>query len=438
MNTEEKIIEKLKNANFEVYIVGGFVRDSLLGLDPHDVDIVTNATPDEIVPLFKDGFNVKLIGDSFPVVSINGVEVATYRTEISTGLGHKDFEVAYAKSLQEDLERRDFTIGAMCMCPVGGDIIDIFDGVTDLENKVIRFVGNPFDRINQDPVRMLRAFRFAARFDATIDPASFEAIKASKHLIKHVTMERIRLEIMKAMETEKPSVFFTLCQEAGLLEYFLPSLASCYKHEHGKFHEEDVFEHSMMAGDSVNYPCPLLKLTAYLHDVGKPKAFAVAGDGSFIGHEKIGRDLLVKELARLKFSTDEILFVSNLVRFHMTHFKDFTPRAARKLLSRLTAKNVSFEHLLRLKMADRRGNVRKGNTSYNISFLKFIINTICDVHVEPKTAFSIKDLAIDGNDVMEIMKVSPGPIVGQVLKEIFEIVLEHPELNEKHILRTIL
>jgi hypothetical protein len=156
-----------------------------------------------------------------------------------------------------------------------------------------------------------------------------------------------------------------------------------------------------------------------------------------VGHEKYGRDLLVVELGKLKFSTDEILFITNLVRFHMTHFKDFTTKAARRLLARLSTRKISIQHLLRLKMADRKGALRKG-TSYQVSFLKSIIATLAEVYTEPRAAFSIKDLAIDGHDVMEIMMVKPGPIVGQVLKEIFEIVLEHPELNEKHTLRAIL
>lgn len=435
--TEEKIVKILSDAGHEVFFVGGFVRDAFLGLEPHDIDIVTSATPEEIVPLFKDSFCVKLIGDSFPVVAVDGIEVATYRKERSTGSGHKDFETSYAKTLVEDLERRDFTMGAIAMCPIGGDVIDIFDGIEDIKTKTIRFVGDAYERITEDPVRMLRACRFAAKIDGRIDEISFTAIKESKHLIKHVSFERIRLEIMKAMETPKPSIFFTLCQEAELLEYFLPSLASCWKHDHGKFHDEDVFEHCMFSGDAITYPCGLLKLTGYLHDVGKPLAYKKAGDGSFVGHEKYGRDLLVKELGRLKFSTDEILFITNLVRFHMTHFKDFTPRAARKLIARLSAKKISIQHLLRLKMADRKGSLRKGN-SYQVSFLKMIIGTLADTFTDPKAAFSIKDLAIDGHDVMEIMKVKPGPIVGQVLKEIFEIVLEHPELNEKHILKAIL
>jgi tRNA nucleotidyltransferase/poly(A) polymerase len=398
---------------------------------------VTSAKPEEILSLFKDGFTTKLIGDSFPVVAVDGVEVATYRTEVSTGSGHKDFETAYAKTLREDLERRDFTMGAIAMCPVGGDVIDFFDGITDIETKTIRFVGDAYKRIQEDPVRMLRACRFAAKIDGKIEEKSFLAIKESKELIKHVTMERIRLEIIKAMETPKPSIFFTLCQEAGILEYFLPSLASCWKHDHGKFHDEDVFEHCMFAGDAITYPCGLLKLTGYLHDVGKPEAYKKAGDGSFVGHEKYGRDLLVVELGKLKFSTDEILFITNLVRFHMTHFKDFTTKAARRLLARLSTRKISIQHLLRLKMADRKGALRKG-TSYQVSFLKSIIATLAEVYTEPRAAFSIKDLAIDGHDVMEIMMVKPGPIVGQVLKEIFEIVLEHPELNEKHTLRAIL
>jgi tRNA nucleotidyltransferase (CCA-adding enzyme) len=437
MNTEEKIIEVLKNAGFEVFIVGGFVRDTLLGIEPHDVDIVTNATPDEIVPLFEENFTTKLIGDNFPVVSVNGIEVATYRTEISTGHGHKDFEVAYAKTLIEDLERRDFTIGAMCMCPVGGDIIDMFDGITDLENKVIRFVGNPFDRINQDPVRMLRAFRFAARFDATVEEESFEAIKASKHLIKHVTMERIRLEIMKAMETEKPSVFFTLCQEAGLLEYFLPSLAACWKHEHGRFHLEDIFEHNMLTGDALTFPCPLLRLTAYLHDVGKPIAWVSNADGSFVGHEKFGRDVLIKELGDLRFSTAEILFVTRLVRLHMSQLQNLTRKAANKLMARLIKDGVSPENLIRLKIADLKGATRLTLESFTISQVKNIVAGMTSPFSD-KAAFSLKDLAIDGKIVMEKLNIKPGPLVGEILHELFEIVMEVPEWNTREILTAIL
>jgi tRNA nucleotidyltransferase/poly(A) polymerase len=285
---------------------------------------------------------------------------------------------------------------------------------------------------------MLRAARFAAKIDGKIEEKSFLAIKENKELIKTIPMERIRLETLKAMETPKPSVFFTICQEAGILEYFFPSLASCWKHEHGRFHEEDIFEHCMMTGDALTYPCVLLRLTAYLHDVGKPLAWKRNGDGSFVNHEKIGRDLLVEELNNLRFSTEEILFVTKIVKLHMSQLQNLTPKAARKLLARLTKDGVASENLIRLKIADFKGARRLTLSPLKISQVKNIIKSIVSVVSEPNAAFSIKDLAIDGEDVMKMLNVKPGPIVGQVLKELFEIVLEHPELNEKHILKAIL
>lgn len=431
MNPQVNYITKtLCDNGFKAHIVGGAVRDILLGKEPHDIDLVTNATPQEIIPLFPND-KVDLVGESFNVVIINGTEIASYRTDSYTD----SYELAgtnQASTLEEDLSRRDLTINSLALCPISGNIIDLFDGRTDLNNRTIRFVGNPIDRIKEDPCRILRACRFAAKIGGEFEEETLNALRNKSILIKSIAPERIRIEIMKAMETKHASLFFDKLYQIYGLDFIFPTLTNCYGLYGGKYHSEDVGLHCMIAGDSISTKYPLLKLAGYLHDTGKYPTCDMDEEGevSFHQHEKVGAEIVRQELKDLKFSNDEIKYVSDIVYYHMRQIRDASPNAIRRLISDIRKDNACHNDLIRIRIADRAGNLAKEN--HTIAEIKQMILAFETEFLRAEnSAFSIKDLTINGEDVMKSLNIGPGKEVGRVLKVLFEMVLEYPELNER-------
>lgn len=426
------IIKTLCNNGYNAHIVGGAVRDILLGENPKDIDIVTNAIPEQIISLFPEN-KIDLVGANFQVVMIDGIEVATYRVDCYDGFNLAGTMIA--STIHEDLSRRDLTINSLAMCPVSGDIIDLFGGVDDLKNSAIKFTGNPNDRIKEDPCRVLRACRFLAKIDGELDEETFYALSENRHLVKDIAPERIRIEIMKAMNCKNPSLFFEIASYIGILEFILPNLDFCLGLDGGPHHEESVFQHCMIAGDSISSNYPLLRLAGYLHDIGKYQSSAYDEDGfiTFHGHEKIGSEIVEQELKALKFSNDEVEYVKNLVEFHMRSLKDISPRSMRRLISKMYEKNINYKDFLRLKIADRKANLKK--EAFTFSEIKHMVKLFqVEFNAEVPNTFSIKDLTIDGNDVMNILRIGPCRMVGDILKDIFEMVLDDPELNERETL----
>jgi len=426
-----KIIKTLCNANYSVHIVGGAVRDLLSGETPNDFDIVTEAGVNQIIPLFPD-YKVDLVGESFNVLIIEGIEVSSYRTDCY----HNGELIGCtpALTIEEDLSRRDLTINSIALCPVSGDIIDPFDGLSDLKNKIIKFTGNPENRIKEDPCRILRACRFLAKIGGTFDDETSYALDTNGRLAKTIAPERIRTEIMKAMNTKKASLFFGSMAYIGILEFVLKDLDSCYGLDGGQYHNESVFAHSMIAGDAIHPKFPLLKLAAYLHDIGKYQSseYDEYDEITFHAHEKIGSDIVKEELKRLKFSNEEIKYISNLIEFHMRSLRDISPKAMRRLISKFYENDINYKDYLRLKIADRKANLKKN--PFTIQEIKVMIRLFqAEINCE-KPTFSVKDLAINGADVMQVLGIPPGKRVGVILKGLFEAVLNNPELNNREIL----
>lgn len=431
-----KIINTLCQNNYNAHIVGGAVRDYLLGEEPKDFDIVTNATIEEMVDLFRDE-KIDLVGANFQVAIINGVEVASYRTDSYSG-----FELTgtvQAISIEEDLSRRDLTINSMAICPVSGDLIDLFGGRNDLNNRIIKFVGKPEDRIKEDPCRILRACRFAAKIQGEFDDDTLNALRNKSVLIKSMAPERIRIEIMKAMEIEHASLFFDKLYQIYGLDFIFPTLTNCHGLFGGQYHAEDVGRHCKLVGDSISTKYPLLKLAGYLHDIGKFPTCETDQKGvvSFHQHEKVGTEVARQELRDLKFSNDEIKYISDIIYFHMRQIRDASPKAIRRLISDIRKENVCHNDLIRIRIADRKGNLAK--VDHTISEIKqMVIAFETEFLRVENAAFSIKDLTINGEDVMMVLNIGPGKEVGRVLKELFEKVLENPELNEREILLSML
>ena len=419
--TRENIIDRLCGAGFAAYVTGGAVRDFLAGKPGHDEDIVTNAKPDEIAHLFKDQV-VKFVGKSFPVASINGIDVATFRKDRHGGIGDKNCTFEFADKLEEDLSRRDLTINTLTWCQFTGDVIDLFGGREDLEKKIIRFVGNPAERIHQDPNRIIRACRFLAKFEGEFAPETFEALKNHRFLVRdHVDPERIRVEILKALELPKPSIFFQALADIGVLEFIFPDLVETIGHDHGKHHREDVWTHSLIVGDAISPKFPLLRLAGFLHDVGKPEAWKKGNDGKFIGHEKDGARIAKRLLSALRFSLEEIEIVTNFIAVHMLPIGHLGPKGFRSLFAKLSDHGVTLNEFLRLRIADRIGNLAKDNLT--VSDVKDIIKKF-NRALAGKNAPSVKNLAVNGNDIQEVLGIRPGPKVGFVLRQLFEFVLD--------------
>lgn len=428
------IIGRLCEHNFECYIVGGAIRDMLNDVPIHDYDIATNADQDQIKAFFHD-LKIATGGTFFKVVIVEGIEIATYRTDTYLGLSSKKVIVGKANSIEEDLARRDLTINSMAYCPLRGHIIDIYGGVKDLNAGIIRFTGDPEARIYEDPCRILRACRFKCAIDGEFEEKTFEALKKFAHLVKeYVDPDRIRLEIMKSMKYAKPSIFFQALHDIGVLNDILPTLEACYGHSGGPYHCETIFEHLMLVGDSLNTKNRLLRLVGYLHDIGKPaSAFVEDGMLKFTGHEKTGAELVVSELKKLKFSNADISFVQKLVRHHMKVMNvEMTGKTVRKFLRKLHESNVKYEDWLQLRIADRKGNLARAD--YTGEELNAINALVEKELIVPESAFGIKDLAINGKDVMQTLNIKPGAEVGKTLGSLLDLVIDQPQLNTRETL----
>ncbi len=436
MSEEKKantIIDCLCQEGWEAYIAGGAARDIINGEIPNDYDIVTNAPYEVITELFAKR-KMSLVGASFKVCIIDGIEVATYRKDNYLLTPGSVPGVVEAKTIQEDLARRDLTINSMAFCPYNGDIVDEYGGVEDLKNRIIRLTGNPGERIMEDPCRILRACRFLAKLEGSFDPATFEALRKNSFLVmERVAPERIRLEILKTMQYHKPSIFFDALHEIGALKYLSPGFELCYHHDGGVYHGETIDEHIKMVGDSLSKRKPLLRLAGFWHDHGKPAAAEYRnGNVSFIRHAVLGTEIVDQELIKLKFSVRETEFVKSIVRHHMRNIHpDDKPKTVRKMLKKLNDDGVNWKDWLQIKIADTKGNLQKKNLNRN-EVKKIVFKIRNELKPDSKQAvLSIKDLAVNGEDVMRTLHIKAGPKVGKVLNKLLDHVLDTPELNTR-------
>lgn len=426
------IIQRLNNAGWEAYLAGGAVRDMLLGKEPSDYDVVTNASHDAVRRLFQDR-NVSVAGLSFRICIVDGIGVASYRKSGCFDPHSPAGGGEPAKTLIDDLSMRDFTINAMAFCPLTGTLIDPFGGARDLNDRVIRFTGNPEDRIAEDPLRMVRACRFLATFEGTFDEPSLESMIRNSGRVATVAPERLGLELYKAMACKKPSLFFHALHRTGALGHVSPGLESLYGHEGGGYHDETIDEHMAVVGDRLSRRKPLLRLAGYYHDVGKPVSAENRDGGlTFIGHEKKGAQMVADELSALRFSVKDTEYVRALVAHHMRTLKpDDAPKTVRRLLKKLADDHVSWKDWLCLKIADIKGNRRKPDmTPGDIGHL--VMKIYRELHPpEGRAALSITALAVNGQDVMVLRGLSEGPAVGRVLNQVLDYVLDDPARNTR-------
>jgi tRNA nucleotidyltransferase (CCA-adding enzyme) len=417
-----------------IYEVGGAVRDQLLygGLQETDLDyLVTGVGYDRLSAILKRHGRVDLVGRSFGVIKFTQMvrgrsctyDITLPRTEHSTGVGHRDFEVRYDPNLpvEADLIRRDFTINAMALALDTQELVDPLQGRADLELQQLRIVYP--ESFQDDPLRMLRAVQFAARFEFSVELETFQLMRQHAELITTVSPERIAEELNKLLlRADNPSIGFRMMQASGLMAHVLPELEECVGVEQpGGYHRYDVFEHIIRTVDV----CPRrlhVRLAALFHDINKPQAKRIVEKGAtFYGHEHHGSKTVRKVMNRLRYSKDLISKVEVLVERHM-FTTDVTPKGMRRLVRRVGV-DLIFD-LLDLRRADVQAQ-GMGGTTEDVDQFEADIRA----EIDRKSPFGIRDLQIDGGRVMEILRIGPSPLVGEVLNYLLEAVLDEPEQN---------
>ncbi len=431
----KSIIQDLQKAGFEAYIVGGCVRDFLLDKEPKDWDVATNAKPEEIQKVFPDSFyenNFLTVtartGSKKPELA--EIEITTYRLDAKYSDKRHPDEVKYAKKLEDDLSRRDFTVNAFAM-DLNKKIIDLYDGQKDLKNKIIKTVGDAEERFNEDALRMLRAVRFATTLGFTIEKNTTDAIKKNCIWLEAISQERIRDEFVKIIMADNAAKGIELLRELGLLKYIVPELLDNYGIQQNKHHIYDCYMHAVK---SLEYTAKkkfnmYVRLAALFHDIAKPRVKNGEGEeATFYNHEIVGAKVTFQILNRLKFSKKDIEKITKLVRYHLFYYNvdEVGEASVRRLVKNAGPENM--EDLLKVRMADRIGSGVPKAEPYKLRHLKYLIDKVS------QDPISAKMLKINGNDLMSVLGIKPGPKIGQILDILLGYVLDDPKKNTKEFL----
>ncbi len=444
----QKMNSIFEENGFKAYLVGGAVRDALMGKEPSDWDLTTNATPEQVMQIFH---KVIPTGIAHGTVTVHfmkeEIEVTTFRTESDYSDGRHPDKVEYTGNIEEDLSRRDFTMNAIAVSIKDGSLVDPFDGQTDIKKKIIRTVGNPYERFSEDGLRPVRAVRFSAQLGFEIEKETFKAISDPKilNVTKGISVERFRDELMKLLKAEKPSYGLKIMEESGIMHLFMPEFdvcRGCIQGDFRGFHEFDVMDHLLYACDGAPKEKPLVRLAALFHDIGKPKSKKVvhtdAGDtNTFYSHERYSAEITKSLMTRLKFSNAEIESVCHLVENHMFNYEpNWTDAAVRRFLVKVKYENV--EDLFDLRLADIYGMHNVPVRMHDTSTVALLLEFKERIHKEEaqKTALDLKSLAVNGKDLMQ-NGIPAGKILGQILNELFETVLDDPAQNTKETLLNI-
>ena len=425
----KQIIETLQGSGHEAYAVGGCVRDCILGKTPADWDITTSASPGEIKGLFSHTIDTGIKHGTVTVMlDHTGYEVTTYRVDGAYLDGRHPEEVTFVKDLSEDLKRRDFTINAMAYNDTAG-LKDLFGGIKDLADGVVRCVGDPEERFSEDALRMMRAVRFAAQLSFSIDPLTEQAIRELSLTLEKVSAERIRTELVKTLVSPHPG-YMKVFYETGLTKVFLPEFdVMMNTPQHTVHHQYNVGEHTLKVLEQVP-PDPVLRLSALLHDVAKPVCRTTDDEGAdhFYGHPELGAEMTGRILHRLKFDNDTIRKVKLLVRWHDER-PSATPRSVRRAASKMGPE--AFPGIFALKRADALGQseYRRAEKLQSVDDFERLYREA----KEKQQPMTVKELAINGRDLLAL-GIPPGPQVGEILEGLLSMVLEDPGQNERETL----
>lgn len=437
----KKIYFALEKAGYEVYLVGGCVRNILMNIPVTDWDMTTSATPKQIQAVFPDSFYDNpfgTVGVKFDIESQdtkNYAEVTTFRTES----GYSDYrhpgKVSWGTTLVEDVKRRDFTVNALAIKLLENgstEVIDLVRGTDDLRNKLIRAVGNPDERFKEDALRLMRAIRFSSQLGFSIEEKTLESIKQDSHLIERVSSERVRDEFLKILSTDNYYEGVVLLDEIGILDIIFPELLKgkgVSQARPGRHHTADVFTHNILSMKECPSKDPIVRLAALLHDVGKPNVASKDPEGYviFYNHEVVGSKIAKEIAERLHLSNKQKEKIYTLIRWHMfTVDEHITDSAIRRFIRRVGVENV--KDMIDLRIGDRLGGGTQTAESWRLKKFKERL----EEQLHPP--FSINDMAIDGNDVMTTLNISPGKKVGDILNTLFSEVDEDLSKNNREYL----
>ncbi|MDO8564373.1 MAG: CCA tRNA nucleotidyltransferase [bacterium] len=442
------VAKTLETGGFEAYLIGGCVRDLLLGRTPKDWDITSNATPPEITALFPKTFyeneygTVGVVTEGIEDETLKVVEVTPYRLEGGYSDKRRPDKVSWSTNLEDDLKRRDFTINAIAL-RLGketrgnyeGTLVDLYEGQIDLAKKTLRTVGEPTARFSEDALRMLRAIRIAVELDFTIDPETQKAIVENAEHLKEIAPERIREEFIRILMSEKPDYGLILSHKLGVLRFMAPELEEGIGVDQNKAHSYDVFEHCIRTlAHAAKKKFDLeTRLAALFHDIGKIPTRRFSDekhDWTFHGHDVVGAKITAKILARLGFPKKTIEVVTKLVRWHMffSDTEQITHSAVRRIVG-----NVGTEHiwqLMNVRLADRIGTGRPKESPYRLRKYHSMVDEVM------RDPLSVSMLKINGAKIMEVAGISPGPAIGLILHALLEEVLDEPAKNTEEYLQS--
>ncbi len=440
----KSVLRKLKKSGFEGYVVGGCVRDFLSRAEPEDWDIATNARPSQIQKIFtksyyKNRFFTVTVQTGSQDDRLREIDVTTYRLETQYADKRHPDKVTFAKTIEEDLSRRDFTVNAIA---IGWEepserkkkLIDPFGGQRDIKNRIIKAVGTPEERFSEDALRMMRAVRFAVKLGRgwKIEDKTYQAIKNNSQLLKDISKERIRDELVKIVMSERAAEGIELLRKLNLLRYIIPELEESRGISQSKHHIYDCYEHSVR---SLDYAAKRdfnqhVRLAALLHDIGKPKSKRGKGkEATFYGHEIVGARITARILNRLKFPKKDAEKIVKLVRYHLFYYnpEEVGKSSVRRLVRQVGSENM--EELLQVRMADRIGSGVPKAEPYKLRHMKYVIDKVA------QDPISTRMLKIDGHEVMKMMDIKEGPAVGQILDILLSEVLKEPKSNKRSFLR---
>jgi tRNA nucleotidyltransferase (CCA-adding enzyme) len=428
-----ELCRRIERGGYRAWVVGGSLRDVLMQRPPKDWDLATSATPEQVMGLFRRVVPTGLQHGTVTVVfGDSSYEVTTLRGEGGYSDGRRPDEVFFITDIERDLARRDFTVNALAYDPIEDRLVDPFGGLKDMGARVLRTVGRPEERFGEDGLRVLRAARFVATLELSLDEATKRAIPGTLESFKKVSPERVRDEWMKSFAAKRPSIAFDVMRETGILAITCPTLVEQYGCTQNKWHAYDVWRHTMECMDACERG-PIHRLAGLLHDIGKPATRELSdktNDYTFFNHEQVGAKMADGFLRQYRFSTEEREHVVELVRNHLICYtSDWSDAAVRRFVKRVGLDRV--DDLLALGRADAIGKGRpiEGELA-NLDELRLRIEKVLD----EGSALSTRDLKVDGKDVMAQLGIPPSRFVGEVLEALLQRVLEEPALNEREVL----
>jgi tRNA nucleotidyltransferase (CCA-adding enzyme) len=436
-----ELCQRLRDAGHRSWVVGGCVRDELLnelengssdgnGRERNDWDVATSALPEQVSAAFR---RVIPTGIQHGTVTVllgkEQFEVTTLRGETTYSDGRRPDSVYFVDDIKDDLARRDFTVNAVAYDVLEDRLIDPFSGLDDLKARTLRAVGDPAQRFAEDGLRVLRAARFVATLDFSLEPRTASAIEPSLDSYRKVSSERIRDEWLKAMKAARPSQAFEVMRAHGMLAITAPELLESVGCAQNRYHAFDVWGHALSCLDHCPKQ-PVLRMAGLLHDIGKPRSRAFSektNDYTFYEHERIGAEMTEPLLARLRFSNDERARIGALVRHHLICYDaSWSDSAVRRWLRRVSPELT--DELYLLAEADVLGKGKE--PSSDLSQIKELKAHVARV-LASGAAFSVKELAISGRDLTQELKLRPGPLFGEILRKLLDEVVEDPALNER-------